>query len=254
MLYPARTLWTKYVLGILGCLVTYSFLFMKPFSKKEAFTFAWGAFKKDPWFLMGVTVIVFAASALGSALSSSAGVLGVVFTVASILLQWWLYLGFTRIALALYAGQPVTWKMLVGESWETLYRFALAAILAAIFVMIGFVLLVVPGFIVQTMLMLFMYTVLDKHMGPVEALKESKRLTKGSRWNLFFLLLILMVFNIIGAAIVGLGLLVTMPMTMLILAYVYRKLDRRDDMVPSVMTPPPPQQQPPQPVMPSHQM
>jgi len=101
--------------------------------------------------------------------------------------------------------------------------------------------------------MFFIFTVLDKGMKPVASLKESKRLTKGSRWSLFFLLLILAIFNGVGAALVGIGLLVTMPMTMLVLAYVYRKLDRRDDVVPSVMTPPPPPP-PSQPVMPSHQM
>lgn len=226
---------------------------MKPFSKKEAFKFAWNAYKKEPWFLAGATVLVFAASALGSALSGGAGVFGVVLMAASILLQWWLYLGFARIALALYAGQPVTWNMLIGESWETLYHFALAALLAALLTVVGFVLLVIPGFIVQTMLMFFIFTVLDKGMKPVASLKESKRLTKGSRWSLFFLLLILAIFNGVGAALVGIGLLVTMPMTMLVLAYVYRKLDRRDDVVPSVMTPPPPPP-PSQPVMPSHQM
>jgi len=105
---------------------------MKPFSKTEAFKFAWNAFKKEPWFLMGATIVVFAASALGGALSGSSGVFGIVLMVASILLQWWLYLGFARIALALYAGQPVTWNMLIGESWETLYHFALAALLAAL--------------------------------------------------------------------------------------------------------------------------
>lgn len=222
---------------------------MKSFSKKEALVFAWNAFKKEPWFLAGVTVVLFAVSALGNLLAGSSDVLGIVLMIVALLVQWWLYLGFARIALALHAGQPVVFKMLFAESWDTLYRFTLAVIIAAVLVTIGFVLLVVPGFIAQVMFMLVIFTVLDKHMAPIAALKESKRLSKGSRWNLFFLLLILAVLNVVGAALLGIGLLVTMPMTMLTLAYVYRTLDRRDDIVPGVMTPPPPPV-PPQPVAP----
>lgn len=214
---------------------------MKSFSIKEALRFGWTTFKKEPWLFVGVAAFVFVITALTNTLSEEGDFMGALITIPVILLQWWLYLGVVRVALAAHAGAPVSFKMVFGESWKTLFRFALAMIVTGVLTLIGFVLLIIPGIIVQLMLSMVVFAVLDKGMEPIAALKESKRLTDGHKWDLFLLMLVLVVLNVLGAIVFGVGLLVTVPVSILAITYVYKKLDRKDDIVaasPIAMQPP----------------
>ncbi len=206
---------------------------MHAFSIKEAFTFAWNTFKKEPWLYGGVALGLLIVSMIVNSITRDMdGILGLILSVAGVLVQWWLYLGLARMALSAHAGQPVTYKMMYGEKWDVLYRYALAMILTLIVTAIGFILLIVPGIIVMLMLSMVIFTVLDKGMKPVDALKESRRLTDGHKWSLFVFILAAIVLNIIGAIPFGLGLLVTVPLTVLALTFIYKKLDQRVQMEP----------------------
>lgn len=50
-------------------------------------------------------------------------------------------------------------------------------------------------------------------------------MTKGHRGKLFLLILAIILFNILGMFALLIGLLVTIPMTMLIYSHAYRQLD-----------------------------
>ncbi|MEK7606319.1 MAG: DUF975 family protein [Patescibacteria group bacterium] len=203
---------------------------MQSFSIKEALTFAWNTFKKEPWLYGGIALVALVISIVVDNIGKNAGgLIEVVVDVVSVLVQWWIYLGFARIALNAQAGRPINFKMLFAEKWETLYKFALVMVLTGVIVVIGFVLLIVPGIIAQLMLSMVVFITLEKHMGIVETLKESRRLTDGHKWNLFGFMLVAIVINILGALLFGVGLLVTIPVTILALTYIYKKLDRRDD-------------------------
>ena len=73
-------------------------------------------------------------------------------------------------------------------------------------------------------LMFVPYLVIDRGLGPIEAMKESWRVTKGHKWQLFFLFLALIGLNILGAIALIIGLLVTVPISMLAAAHAYRTL------------------------------
>ncbi len=206
---------------------------MKSFSIADAFRFGWETFKKEWMFYIGITFLVIAISAIARLIAGASGFLGFVLMIGAILLEWWLYAGVTRITLRAHAGQPVSFEMLFGESWDTLYRFALAAIVAGVLIVVGYVLLIVPGVIVQVMLILFAFAIVDKGMGPIDALKESRRLTKSNRWQVFWFLLLMVLVNAVGAMLAGIGLLVSLPVSLLALTYVYKALDKRDDVVPA---------------------
>lgn len=201
---------------------------MQSFSIKEAFTFAWNTFKKEPWLYGGIALVVIAISFVVNRIAGEmGGMIGSLLSLVAVLIQWWVYLAFARIALAAHAGQPVSFKMLTEVKWDTYYKFALAMILSGIIVFIGLVLLIVPGIIAQLMLSMVVFVALEKHMGVIDMLKESRRLTDGHKWTLFGFMLIVAVMNIIGALIFGIGLLVTVPLTILAMAHVYKKLDQR---------------------------
>lgn len=61
-------------------------------------------------------------------------------------------------------------------------------------------------------------------MGPLESLKQSWNATKGETLQLFVFGLLMVGLNIIGALLFGIGLLVTVPITMIAVVYIYKKL------------------------------
>ena len=107
---------------------------------------------------------------------------------------------------------------------QSLINFILTSIISGVIVAIGFVLLVVPGVIFALKLQFAKYLVIDKNMGPVEAIQKSWNMTRKITWNLFLLGLLLMLINILGVIALLVGLFITIPLTMVANAFVYRKL------------------------------
>lgn len=66
----------------------------------------------------------------------------------------------------------------------------LAALLVGLLVMVGLVLLIIPGIIVGCILAVTIQACVVEQLGPVESLKRSAELTKGYRLTIFFLVLI----------------------------------------------------------------
>lgn len=54
--------------------------------------------------------------------------------------------------------------------------------------------------------------------------RESSELTRGNRWGLFLFGLALLLLNLMGAILFGVGLLVTLPMSAFASVLVYRRL------------------------------
>lgn len=84
--------------------------------------------------------------------------------------------------------------------------------------------MIVPGIILGIKFWFFDYFIMDKKVGPIEALKRSAELTSGVKWKLFLFFLALTGINILGALLLLIGLFLTIPTTMMAAAFVYRKL------------------------------
>jgi len=85
-------------------------------------------------------------------------------------------------------------------------------------------LLIVPGIIWGIKFWFFDYFVIDKGLGSIEALKKSSAITEGHKWNLFIFFLVITGINLLGAIFLLVGLFATMPITMIVAAFVYRRL------------------------------
>jgi uncharacterized membrane protein len=68
--------------------------------------------------------------------------------------------------------------------------------------------------------------IVDKEVGPFEAVNESWQITRGSAWQLFLLCWVLFFVNVLGFIALGIGLLVTVPLSLVTMGYVYRTLER----------------------------
>lgn len=69
----------------------------------------------------------------------------------------------------------------------------------------------------------------DKNIGPLESIKMTFRITKGRVFDLIVFFILIGIINVIGVLIIGIGLLVTMPLTALADIYVYRSLVEYSD-------------------------
>ncbi len=102
----------------------------------------------------------------------------------------------------------------------------IASILVAIMVTIGFVLLIIPGIILTFLTWWTLQFVIDRNEDAITAIKSSFRAISSNAGTLFVLALALVGINILGAIPCGLGLLVTIPITIIASTYAYRIVSR----------------------------
>jgi len=88
----------------------------------------------------------------------------------------------------------------------------------------GILLLVVFGVILVVMFIFAGLLVIDREVGPIEALKESYRITSGHRWSILGLILVLFLINLLGLLALIVGMLVSIPIALLALTHAYRVL------------------------------
>ena len=69
----------------------------------------------------------------------------------------------------------------------------------------------------------FTYFIVDKDMGPINALRESLTRTTGLEFELFTIYSILALLNLIGALLFGIGLLFTIPYSWMVVSVIYTR-------------------------------
>ena len=110
-------------------------------------------------------------------------------------------------AIVLYAafqdmrGQPVEIGPSIARALARFPTLVGLTLLMTVAVMLGFVLLIVPGIIMMVMWYLAVPVCMVEKTGPVRSLDRSQRLTKGHRWKLFGLYLFVVILGSIGDSV-----------------------------------------------------
>jgi len=133
-------------------------------------------------------------------------------------------IGATRISLRLHDGGSATVGDLFAVDGPLLWRYFLASLLYGVVVTVGLVLLIIPGIIFSVRYIFYGYAVVDRNARPGEALSQSAAATKGVWGDLSLFGLAIILLNILGALLLGVGLLVTIPISAIATAWVYRRL------------------------------
>lgn len=102
----------------------------------------------------------------------------------------------------------------------------LASVIVGILVFVGLVLLVIPGIALAFLTWWTLQFVIDRNEDALTAIKSSFRAISSNAGQLFVLALALVGINILGAIPCGLGLLVTIPITVIASTYAYRIVTR----------------------------
>jgi uncharacterized membrane protein len=198
-----------------------------PLSIRQAFTFVWPIFKKRLGLftavlltLLGVWValeiVVIAGQRLGIVLWAVAHLAFLVFVAG-------LEVGFLQVCLALCDGREPTFadiftRLALGP------KFLAGQILYLLVVVIGLLLLVVPGVYFSLRYALFGFCMAAGETNLVRSFQQSAILSMGTKTYLLWILVALFVLNTVGACLLGLGLFITVPLSVLMMTAVYRQL------------------------------
>jgi hypothetical protein len=111
--------------------------------------------------------------------------------------------------------------------YHLLFKYLISSICYFVILLIGILLLIVPGIIFAIKCQFFGYLIVDQDSGPIDALKKSWAMTKGHKWNLFVFSCLVGIINILGLLCLVIGLFASIPATAVAVAYVYYKLRGR---------------------------
>lgn len=206
------------------------YVYMQSFSKHSALSAGWEAFWARPLFLIGVVLVVTAVSVASDtvlrSLSVGSGLL-FAFNVLAFVVNILLSMGVLLIVLRVHDGIEAHYADLV-EPIPQFWKYVLATVVSTFLVVLGLLFFIVPGIVLQIAFSMALYSILDKNYGPIEALTYSYRITRGHRLNLFLFMIILALLNMCGLFAFGFGLLVTIPISLLSLVWVYRWLQNEE--------------------------
>ncbi|HVF69196.1 MAG TPA: YciC family protein [Xanthomonadales bacterium] len=200
----------------------------KSFSKKEAIKFGWNTTLKNFWLFLGITGVVYGVQFLPNLFSGYMeeqellfGMVNLVLSIAS--------LGLTLGSLKIYLDfvdrkKPQFSDLFSLYNAKMMWRLFAASFIYGIVVLLGLLLLIIPGIYFAIKYGLYCYFIVDKNSGVFESISQSGKITRGHVWNLLAFGLLLFLIAVAGFLALGVGLLVALPAISLAEAFVYRKL------------------------------
>jgi hypothetical protein len=198
------------------------------FSDGAMLKMGWAKAKEHLWINIGIMIVAMLAVYLPMIVLAGIGgavdmpglfaLLGVLVTIA---ISAVVGAGMIRVFLNIADGKAPSVGLLFSEKGSAV-NYILASILYSIIVMVGFFLFIIPGVIWSLKYMFVPMLVVDKGMKPMDALKESARLTDGMKWDLFAFYHVVGIVMMLGYIALGVGVLVTVPAGMIAYMGVYR--------------------------------
>lgn len=201
---------------------------------RELIKESYGLTKKHLWFLIGLLAI----HVIFGILTDGADILGSLISMA-------LSIATTYALLSMVDGHTPTYKSLLTpfKTYKVAWHYFLASLIIFAFAMgfaflVGLSLFSNNGVVVGVMTALFLlacvyfgvrlgffYYFIVEHasVGPIASFKKSFELTKGRFWYILGLWFALLLLNLLGLLALVVGLLVTIPITLVAVTLLYRK-------------------------------
>jgi uncharacterized membrane protein len=197
-----------------------------PINIGDAVGYGWNAYWKNVGTLVVIAIVVIAINVVVGLIAQATDsiALQIIIQFIGFLLSMLISLGWIRVSLEVTRGV----KPEVGDlfKFDGYGPYLLASILFAIGFYVGLILCIVPGIIFAVAFGFYGFVIAERGegVGVIDSLKESADLTRGNRWQLFGLGIVLLLINIVGAILCGIGLIFTLGITIIAWAYVYRTL------------------------------
>ncbi len=198
------------------------------FSIKESLRFGWHTLRTHSALLFKGVLALFAVEVLYSVVTAVTGPETLQGLLAAVVLgatSVFVGVGFTLITLKLTKGEQAHFRD-IGPPAVLVLQYVVAALLAGLAVIAGLFLLIIPGIYLALRFSMMRFTVLEGH-GVLGSLRKSAELTHGVKWQLLGFFIVIILLNILGVLLLLVGLLITIPVTMVAYAHVYEKLKVR---------------------------
>ena len=116
------------------------------------------------------------------------------------------------------------------EGFKTKYlNIVLANLIVFALVMIGIVMLLIPGIIIACRLAFVPYLVMDKDLDAMKAVEKSWHMTKGHGWTIFFMAILSFFIAIAGLICCGVGILISLMWIHAAFASLYQAVLNQDE-------------------------
>lgn len=179
-----------------------------------AYSHAWNILKADFWTLLLIGFVAWLlGGAIGGALGRIGGAGGAISTIYQILVGTPISFGAAYAWLRAVRGQKPEVADLFVPFQRNWISCVLAGLLWEIIILVGLVLLIIPGIFLAVRLSFVPFLVVDEGLGPVEALSESFRRTSGYGWTIFGAFILAIIVVIVGLILLIVG---SIPATMLV--------------------------------------
>lgn len=194
------------------------------FEVGEAIRYGWRGLLRNLVPLAGIALVVFAVnlvvSVLDQQVNTAAGRVGtfLLSTIVSLLVG----MGWIRVALTVVDGGTPRLDQLFQA--DRLVPYAIASLVLGVAVGFGLVLFIVPGVYLLARYGFTTYAIVDEGLGVGDAFRRSSDITEGHRGKLVLFGLALVVLNLLGLLAFIVGVIITSGVTILAVAYVYRRL------------------------------
>ena len=193
----------------------------------EALQFGWDTTKSNIGFFIGLLIVAgliqYVPAIVAAIIEADAPDLSLIIRIASYVLSAIIGMGLIKICLRFCDGEKGEFSDLF-SCYPLFFKYLIGSILYGLIVVVGLILLIIPGIIWAIKFQFFDYLIVDKGLGPVDALEKSSEITRGVKWDLFAFGILLVIINILGFLCLVVGLFVTIPVTLVAMAFVYREL------------------------------
>ena len=201
---------------------------MEPkFMISEVFSTSWKYTKSQIWVLAGLFIGYFILSSIISlfGMPAQGSMVGkIVVNLISAIIGCVFMLGYLKNMFQTLDGEEPQFSA-YGQQSRKIITYFVAALIFAIVVAIGTVLLIVPGIYLALRLQFYAAYIVEEDCSIMESLQKSWNLTEGQVMPLFLLALAMIGIALIGCILFFVGIFVAAPLIYMMQCYTFRKLN-----------------------------
>lgn len=200
------------------------------------YRYSWKQFKKYASFIIGIMVTYYILAVVPRiyfmlAAPEEPGMQWQIISLLLTFIQLYLGLGFTKIMLLLLDDNFARVSDLL-SSFRMFLSYFVGSFLYGFGVIIGLFMLVIPGIYVAIRFQFYPYYIIEHGDTGIAALQKSFNDTKQMTLELFLFGITVVAANVLGAALLGIGIIITYPITTMATAIIYKGLVEESEQFP----------------------
>lgn len=196
-------------------------------SIRKAFDFAWMMFKKQLGLFIAIMLTFFASWVILEFIVVAGQRFGFLLWVIAhssfFIIFASMEIGLIRICLASHDGKQIRYSDIFRELHLGI-NFLFVQLIYFVMFLVGFVLLIAPGAYLSTKYTLYAFHFAEGRSNLKQSFQQSAVTSQGSWWFLFWFSVFIFLLNVLGASILGVGLMITVPLSVLMKTYIYCQL------------------------------